>query len=93
MPVKKGKIFIIMNKHSKKLPILSAKRVFFNCGASERCFFLQWSLSRRLINLSFVLGDGPGKFRMGVTSQDRFAGMGDLVCYWKDWREAEMPHQ
>lgn len=29
MPVKKGKIFIIMNKHSKKLPILSAKEFSF----------------------------------------------------------------
>lgn len=67
-----------------------SQRVFFFCGASQRCSFLRWSLSRRLINLSFVLGDISGKFGMGVTSQDRFAGMGDLVCFSKDWREAEM---
>lgn len=43
------------------------------------------------MNLSFVIGDVSGEFGMGVTSQDRFAGAGDLVCCWKDWREAEMP--
>lgn len=79
-----------MNKHSKKPPVLSPKEFSFTVEITETLLPLVVPF-QRLINLSFVLGGVSVKFGMGVTSQDRFAGMGDLVCCWKDWQEAEMP--
>lgn len=85
VPIEKKKIFYHSEQTEQKASHSFSKRAFFYCGteiqeASESCSFLRWFPSRRLINLSFVLAGVSGAFGMAVTSQDRFAGMGDLVC-------------
>lgn len=65
VPSEKRKIFIIMNKHIKKASYSFSQRAFFHFRteiqeASERFSFLWWILSRRLINLCFVLADVAG---------------------------------
>lgn len=94
VPREKRKIFIIMNKPSKKASYSFSQRAFFYCRteieeASERCSFLWWFLSRRLINLSFVLSDVAGglgwqpRLRTGLLAWGIWSvdgGMESLKC-------------